>query len=99
MVRISRKLKKAFFAITLTAIVCLPGISQSTFQPGYCITWENDTLRGMINNKGETGNFRSCTFKKDEFAESTRFSAEEIQAYRLIDDKYYLSKKMVLLGI
>jgi hypothetical protein len=94
MVRISRKLKKTFFVFTFVTIACLPAISQSSFQPGYCITWENDTLRGLINNKGETGNFRSCTFKKDEFAEATRFSAEEIQAYRLIDDKYYLSKKI-----
>ena len=89
-----RKLKKSLYVFTICFGVSLTCISQSNFQSGYYITWENDTLRGLINNRGETGNFRSCTYKKDEFSEPAKFSAEEIQAYRFIDDKYYLSKKI-----
>lgn len=90
----NRKLKKPLFIFCVCFGISLSCMSQSDFQEGYYITWENDTLRGLINNKGETGNFRSCTFKKNEFSEHTKFSAEEIQAYRFINDKYYLSKKV-----
>ena len=94
MLNINRTLKKSLFIFTLYFGVSLTCISQSNFQAGYYISWENDTVQGLINNRGETGNFRSCTYKKDEISKSTKFSAEEIQAYRFIDDKYYVSKKI-----
>jgi len=78
------------------AIILIPisfiGKSQSDFKPGYYITLENDTVIGLLYNRGETGNFRSCTFKKDDNSAPTKFSASDIQGFRFDNGKYFIAK-------
>ena len=78
--------------VTLILISPFTAFSQSNFQSGYYISLDNDTIQGLLHNRGEIGNFRSCIFKKDEHSKSLKFSAKEIQAYRFLNDKYYVSK-------
>jgi len=77
-----------FFGVSLTCI------SQSNFQKGYYITWNDDTIHGLINNKAGGGNSLACTFKKDKSSKQLKFSADEIKGYRFENGKYYISKEI-----
>ncbi len=90
--RIRYKFSLTFF-FTLFSLLA---ISQTDFRPGYYITWENDTIYGLIDYRGEIRNSAFCEFKESQNVETQRFSPEEIQAYRFIDSKYYISKKISL---
>jgi hypothetical protein len=76
----------------------LNGTSQSSFRPGYYITWENDTVYGLIDYRGEVRNSSFCLFKKDETSEPKRYEPADIQAYRFTDSKYYVSRSIILQG-
>jgi hypothetical protein len=79
-----------FFCI-LTGI---KSYAQNDFRPGYYITLQNDTVNGFIDYRGESRNSNSVLFRKDEFSESIKFDPTEIQAYRFVDGKFYISKKI-----
>jgi hypothetical protein len=85
-----------FLLLLLTTI--LNGSSQSSFRPGYYITWENDTVYGLIDYRGEVRNSGFCLFKQDETSEPKRYEPAEIQAYRFTDSKYYISRSITLQG-
>lgn len=67
---------------------------QTDFRPGYYITWENDTVYGLIDFRGAKRNSDHCLFKATEKSDPIRFTPDEISGYRFIDDKYYVSKKV-----
>ena len=83
--------------LSLTAlIIYFLGIgelfSQSNFRNGYIIKNDNDTIYGLIEYKGNNLSSKKCFFKKGSDSEILKFSPDEIQAYRFIDGKYYVSK-------
>ncbi len=88
------KLKEAFFSIILYFAFSLTCFSQSDFRNGYYITWRNDTVQGLIDFRGEQKNSKFCIYKKDASSKSIKLSPEEIHAYRFVDNKYYISKKI-----
>ena len=69
-------------------------MAQSDYQNGYIITNENDTIYGLINNRGYVKNAKECTFKTGQDSEKINYTPDMIQAYRFIDGKYYVSKKI-----
>ena len=85
------------FSISLTIIVFLSGslIAQSDFRPGYIIYNNGDTLTGLIDYKGNQANARKCVFKLSKDDQEEKFTPEDIKAYRFIDSKYYVSKKIL----
>lgn len=89
-------LKSLFLLLFVSAT--LTGYGQTNFRPGYYITWENDTVRGLIDYRGEVRNSALCFFKKDETSAPLRFGPDEIQAYRFTDGKYYISQTINLQG-
>jgi outer membrane protein W len=80
-------------------VLNLTSFAQSNSQNGYYITWENDTIHGLINNKSGAGNSLACTFKQDKSAKQLKFSAEDIKAYRFEDGQFYISKTIDIKGI
>ncbi len=88
------KLFILFFFISI--ISCQTLMAQSTFRPGYYITWDNDTVYGLIDYRGEVRNSRICEFKENQEQEVKKLDATEIQSYRFIDDKFYVSKELNL---
>ena len=74
------------------------GSSQTSFRPGFYITWENDTVFGLIDYRGEVRNSSFCLFRQDETSEPERYEPSEIQAYRFTDSKYYISRSITLQG-
>jgi len=88
------KLYKVLLVIILILGIVFVGLGQSSFEKGYYISWENDTVHGLINNRGGSGNSLSCTFKKDESSKQVRFTADDIQGYRFANGQYYISKEI-----
>lgn len=71
---------------------------QTVFRPGYYITWDNDTIFGLVDYRGAVRNSRFCSFKENDNAETIRLEPKEIQAYRFTNDKYYVSKEIEVEG-
>jgi len=68
--------------------------AQSNFKPGYVIKSEGDTLFGEIDYRGNQRMGEICTFRSNHKATVEHFAANEIEGYRLIDSKYYISRKL-----
>lgn len=90
--------KRTIILFLFTFILFVNGFSQTDFRPGYYITWGNDTIYGLVDYRGEIRNSRLCEFKKDENSVPIQFEPSEIQAYRFINSKYYISKKIKIDG-
>ncbi len=88
------KMKRLAFSILLLLPFAINSMAQSDYKNGYIITNENDTIYGLINNRGYVKNAEECTFKAKQDSETINYSPDMIQAYRFIDGKYYVSKKI-----
>jgi len=83
--------KRLFLLIAFLSFVGIC-FGQTDFREGYYITWENDTVYGLIDYRAETVNSTHCTFKKEKTSEKVIFTPDDILGYRFIDGKYYVSK-------
>ena len=71
--------------------------AQMNFKKGYIITHNNDTVHGRINDRGGYKNAKVCVFKaKNESV--VKYLPEDIKAYRMLDDKYYVSRQVDVKG-
>jgi hypothetical protein len=70
--------------------------SQSQLKHGFIITNNQDTIYGLLDNRGEIMNSISCHFKKQDKDEITIFTPSDIGGYRFIDDKFYVSKEVTI---
>jgi hypothetical protein len=89
-------MKKSIFACLLTCFCTISLLSQSDFRPGYIINNKQDTTFGLIDYKGNKANAKKCLFRTGEKSEIQEFTPEQLKAYRFIDSKYYISKKIVI---
>lgn len=87
-------LKFHWFIFIVLGFIAISAKGQTDFRPGYYISWENDTIYGLVDYRGDVRNCNFCSFKTDEHAEATRFEPNDIKAYRFIDSKYYVSKSI-----
>jgi len=85
---------RALFLSLLCSMIFVSGISQSNYQEAFYITWDNDTVHGLINNRAGAGNSLNCLFKKDESSNPVKYSPDDILGYRFADGQYYMSKKI-----
>jgi len=80
-----------FFTVFLVASSAM---GQSDFRPGYLITSQVDTLQGQIDLRSELEMGQSCKFREDDKGLVREYTPEEILAYRFVDNKYFISKKL-----
>lgn len=85
--------------LTLLFLCCFMGIqAQTNFLPGYIITNEGDTLKGLIDYRSDARNAHKCEFKKNSEAPLQEFLPFSIQGYRFNDGKYYVPREVTLDG-
>jgi len=74
----------------------LSGFPQSDFRKGYIILNSNDTIFGFLEYRGNKSNARKCVFKTDLQVTTPikEYIPEDIIAYRFVDSKYYVSRKV-----
>lgn len=78
------------------------GLSQlyanTDFRAGYLITHKQDTVQGYIDYKGMATSSKKCVFKTSLDGEPKTYLPTDIQAYRFVDGKYYVSKNIEVDG-
>jgi len=89
-------MKKLFFLTLILSLFYSSLFSQSEFKKGFIITNNQDTIYGLIDNRGEIRNALSCHFKKQENDDITIYSPSDIIGYRFVDDKFYISKEVTI---
>lgn len=72
-----------------------PTVQAQSFQTGYMIDLEGDTIRGLIQDNGVIRNSYLCVFKKEAEADAQRFSANDILAYGY-DDQVWRARSLEL---
>lgn len=83
----------SLFFLFLCAIA-VKGFTQSEYRSGYIITNSNDTVYGLIDYRGSILNSEVCSFKENDNSEPIKYSPTSIKAYRFIDSKFFISKRV-----
>jgi len=90
-------MRQFLILITLFVIIVNNCFSQDNWQSGYIIKNKNDTIYGLIDNsKDSKKNSSKCYFKKDATSEVQVFNPKDLLAYRFIDGKFFITKKIAL---
>jgi hypothetical protein len=88
-------MKKGCFLFYLIFLqFCFVSFGQERYRPGYIITYNSDTIRGLIKLKSNFENSKSCVFKSEKNQLPKVFSPDDIRVYRIENGKYYLSKEV-----
>lgn len=66
----------------------------SQFREGYIITHDNDTIHGNIAYEGAILNSQICRFKLDNNSEIKIYNPKDINSYRFINGKYFVTRKI-----
>lgn len=85
------------FLLLITVSFSLAVNGQINYKKGYVITNGNDTIYGRINDRGGYANAKVCVFKPKN-GPVVRYLPEDIMAYRMLKDKYYVSKRVYVRG-
>lgn len=85
-----RKILLLFFYVFISITV----FAQSDFRDGYIVTHENDTIYGEIALRSNLKNAQSCIFRNE--SDVKTYTPNEISTYRIIGEKYYISKEVDL---
>jgi len=64
------------------------------FRPGFIVNLKHDTIKGLVDLKGNLENAESCTFKKTDKDNPITYKPNEILAYTVIDSRVYIAKKI-----
>jgi hypothetical protein len=86
-------MKGAF--LLLIAFALMNNVSaQSKFENGYLITNEGDSINGLILHRNDISLSEKCVFKKDINVEEYIYSPFDINSFRFLNGKYFISKKI-----
>ena len=80
-----------FFVLVLFSNILL---AQNDFRKGFVIIQQGDTLYGEIDYKGSLSMSEVCIFRLNENEPIIRYSPLDIIAYRFIDSKYFVLRKI-----
>ena len=67
--------------------------AQTDFRPGYVINMNGDTLQGDIDYRGDLIMSELCKYRDKDYS-IKNYSPNDIIAFRFINGKYYVSKKI-----
>ena len=87
-------MKRLLLLVILLLTQIRPGFSQIEFVKGYVLLNNGDTLYGEIDKSNYIRNSMQCNFRKEEGGEITTYFPNQIEGYRFINGKYYVSKKV-----
>ena len=65
-----------FLCFWISGVVCL---ANREWKPGYLVTHANDTLRGMIDYRGQGNDWADCIYKPSLEAQEQTYSPQEVQ--------------------
>lgn len=87
-------MKKYFtLLLAISGFAISPAIAQKDFREGYIVTLQQDTLKGLVNFKGDVKSTLECKYKSNPEAEEKTFKPEELTGYGFTDGKFYEAHK------
>jgi hypothetical protein len=86
-------MKRGLFILTLLINFSLIE-AQNDFRQGFIILNTGDTIFGKIDFRSDLSNGTHIFFKKDSISISMEYTPDLISAYRFLNDKFYISKKV-----
>lgn len=89
-----RSSKRKLMFSTAMLVLVFHSFGQTNFREGYYITWDNDTIYGLIDYRGDARSSQRCVFKSSEISDQERFEPGEILGYRFANGKFYVSKEI-----
>lgn len=87
-------IKSCFLFLALPILLFQEVKAQKTYQDGYVLISEFDTIYGKIENKDYYQNSRYCDFINTNSTQVTRYYPDKIYGYRFSDGKFYISKNI-----
>lgn len=93
-----KQLLKYFFLVSILSFSLFAN-GQANYKNGYIITNSQDTVFGRINDRGDYRNTQACYFKEGKKGKAIKYYPKDIKAYRMIGDKYYMSRQVIKKGI
>jgi hypothetical protein len=86
-------------SLSLFCVFCISELkAQAVFKPGYIITQQNDTLKGLIDYRIASKNTNKCDFKAYGKPEIKEYFPADIKGFRFTGNKYFVSKEVVVNG-
>lgn len=78
-------------------LLLLPGrlCAQTDFRPGYIVLSAGDTLRGLVDYRGDVRNAKMCHFKRTSSEAATKYSPFDLLSYGFPNHKSYDAKNIV----
>lgn len=89
------KKKHSLLVLILLQLVII-SYAQNGYGPGYIITNDSDTLKGLIKLKSNYLNSRSCDFIYGNKENEKAYSPSDIRAFRFLNSKYYVSREVTI---
>ncbi len=89
-------MKKKIITLIVLLSISISIYSQHDFRQGFIIDNNNDTIPGFIDYQGDIKLSQHCLFKKHEKDEFVIYQPSEILGYRFINDKYFVSKEVLV---
>jgi len=80
----------------LFLLYCTNAFSQYEYRPGYIVKPDGTTEEGFINFSGSASNAKKCEFKSNPDSAPVTYLPTEIEAYRIKDSKYFISKRVLI---
>lgn len=85
-------MKKNLFVFTFVFCFFLTSYGQTDYRKGYIITNESDTIRGLIDYRGDIRNMKICSYKSSENTSPIEYYPTQIAGYRFDEGRYFVSK-------
>lgn len=78
-------MKVFYYFLILSLSSAVNSFGQTNFVKGYYVTFDSDTVHGLIEYRSDNRNSRICTFKNSTNGVTTQFNPSEIYSYALED--------------
>ncbi|MCX2743175.1 hypothetical protein OO013_04825 [Mangrovivirga sp. M17] len=85
-----RTLIKIIFFLSINVVFIIDLSGQNNYKNGFIITFENDTIEGLIEYRSNSKNYKSCDFIGENGSKT--YLPSDIIGYGVINEKFYLSQ-------
>lgn len=65
-------------------------MAQNDFRPGFLVTLVEDTIRGLVDFRSNSSNYKTCRFKLGD--DITSYTPRQLAGYGYLQDKYFTSE-------
>ncbi|HSI90981.1 MAG TPA: hypothetical protein VK927_07680 [Adhaeribacter sp.] len=84
--------------LALLSLFAFYAQAQKDFRPGYIVTLQNDTLRGLVNYKGDIKSALKCDFKEKTGTEAQTFTPDQLLGYGFNSGRFFETQQIPIIN-